>query len=580
MSKHRIRKGKVAILAAAALVLGVGSLLAVPNIINALTTSFELGPGAGTDENGLTNILDQSGDGVPDWAGLFNASGGFIGSSGTGVFLKDDVSAGSLVDNTVYSGGPGDKNSDEIAHWTWSSSSVPAKDDISNSYVYTKFVNGEKLLYVGVEREDPSGDSHIDFEFFQEDVALDHDPPCPIKQCGFTKDNKDGDILVNMDFSRGGGFGTLSVRKRKESLNNHYELLETLTGEGCTNDDAVCGFNNGGAIDGGVWDNFDNHGAIITTLQTNSFTEFALNITKLVSDAPCFASVEVKTRSSTSFTAALKDFSLHGFEPCLATAATEIHQGASVGATHTGTNYDGGSLPSPATVHDKAIITGVLGQPTPTGNVVFKRFTTIDCTGTSTDETVALSEMSAPTSSVPGKAAAESSTFVKTTGTLSYLVSYTPPIGSGYQGTATASCESLTVTINNSSVSTVIRKDNVNGNSVLNTAIDVSGTGTTVVDVATVTGNGTVDPTGTVTFKAYPTANCSGNTFTTETVNVSIGTVGDGISTATSGGKTFNLANSAAGSFLCYVVSYSGDSNYQSSVDVKVEPLCAFPFVP
>jgi hypothetical protein len=577
MRKGSRTKTRILLIAAAAMLLGVGSLLA--NLVNALTLSFELGPGGAGDENGLTNILDQAGNGVPDWAGLFDASGTFIGSSGTGVFLKDDVSAGGLIDNTVYSGGPGDKNSDDIPKWTWASSSVPAKDDISNSYVYTKFVNGEKLLYVGVEREDPSGDSHIDFEFYQNEVALDQNPPCA-KQCGFTEDNKDGDILVNMDFSRGGGFGTLSVRKRHEGATNNYDLLETLTGEGCTNDDAVCGFNNGGPIDGGVWDNFDNHAAIITTLQTNSFTEFALNISKLVSNAPCFASVEVKTRSSTSFTASLKDFSLHGFEPCLATAATEIHTGDPQGATHTATNVDGGSLPSPATVHDKAIITGVLGQLTPTGNVLFKRFTTIDCTGASTDELVALSEMSAPTASTPGKAAAESAAFTKTTGFLSYLVTYTPPIGSGYQGTATAACEKLTVTINNSSVGTVIKQNNINGVSVLNTAIDVSGAGTTVVDVATVTGNGTVDPTGTVTFKAYPTANCSGNVFTTETVNVAIGTIGDGKSTATSSGKTFDINNSAAGAFLCYVVSYSGDSNYQSSVDVKVEPLCAFPFVP
>src|SRR5207249_2711162 len=111
---------------------------------------FELGPGAangdGTGESGVTNIRgDGSASNGPDWADIMTSGGAFNPSSGfdgEGAFLKDDVSAGSFVDRTVYSGGPGDKNSDIIADWTWATSSVPAKDDITNAYAYTKTVTG------------------------------------------------------------------------------------------------------------------------------------------------------------------------------------------------------------------------------------------------------------------------------------------------------------------------------------------------------------------------------------------------------------------------------------------------------
>src|SRR5262249_47844735 len=118
----RSRKIGIALVLAATVFLAVGTVLG--NFVNILTTNFELGPGAASDENGLTNILGNTTDPGPDWADLFDGSGNFIGSTGTGAFLADDISAGGLVDNTVYSGGPGDKNSDIIADWAWANRRV------------------------------------------------------------------------------------------------------------------------------------------------------------------------------------------------------------------------------------------------------------------------------------------------------------------------------------------------------------------------------------------------------------------------------------------------------------------------
>src|SRR5262249_42508504 len=151
----------VALTVAFALAAGVATVLAVHD-----DNLFELGPGLGNDgtttgpEAGVTNILgDTVSTNGPDWADIFpNNTGTFVPGSfgGNGAFVKDDVSAGSATDRTVYSGGPGDKNKDPISDWTWTTSSVPAKDDITNAYAYVKTAsNGHLILYAGIEREDP-----------------------------------------------------------------------------------------------------------------------------------------------------------------------------------------------------------------------------------------------------------------------------------------------------------------------------------------------------------------------------------------------------------------------------------------
>jgi hypothetical protein len=375
-----------------------------------------------------------------------------------------------------------------------------------------------------------------------------------------------------MDFSQGGSFAGLSIRRRHEGVTNNYDLIENVNTQGCDANDTACAFANGGSINGGPWPNFDNHGAVITNLQTNSFTEFGLDITALLGTTPCFASVQVKTRSSGSFTSTLKDFSVSSFQQCTATAVTEIHSGPSVGPTHTAPDIQNTTVAVGTTVHDKAIVSGTKGFPTPTGTVTFNRFTTKDCTGTSTDEVnVALTEVAAPTPTTAGVAAAESSSFTPPAGFLSYQAVYNGD--TNYPTPVTSLCEPLTVVKINSAVNTDIRQDNINGGTVLNQKIN---TGTTVVDVATITGQapGTPDPTGTVTFERFANANCSGTAASSETKTlVADANPNDGSITAVSSAFT---TTAAAGEFVSYKVSYSGDGVYEPSAAMVCEPICSF----
>jgi hypothetical protein len=302
---------------------------------------FELGPAQGA------NILgDGSAANGPDWADIFDANGNDVGSATFGglaaTFIKDDTSQKGDTDKTTFSGAGGsNKNNDPISNadcasrvppltggacdtWHWDAGNVPAKDDLVNSYAYAAMptsgpLTDDLILYTGLERLDPAGDSHVDIEFLQNPVNIvDGQPaasgqaavPCndpgndPVP-CEFSGIREVGDVIISMDFVNGGGIGEVDVH---EWNGTEYVLQGTAGGEGCNAADSICAFNNGGLIDGGPWPNFNKSGSVITQIEQNGFTEIGVNVTDLLGFTPCISTIMAKTRSSQSFTAELKDF--------------------------------------------------------------------------------------------------------------------------------------------------------------------------------------------------------------------------------------------------------------------------------
>src|SRR2546426_5675200 len=140
---------------------------------------FELGPTRAAD------ILGDQAIPGPDWADIFDANGNVADLSGgtAAAFVLDDMSQSDATDVTTYSGAGGsNKNGDLITGWHWDAGNVPAKDDLSNTYAWarTATIGGQVhlVLFAGFERIDESGDSHVDIEFFQDEVTLDEDVPC------------------------------------------------------------------------------------------------------------------------------------------------------------------------------------------------------------------------------------------------------------------------------------------------------------------------------------------------------------------------------------------------------------------
>jgi archaellum component FlaG (FlaF/FlaG flagellin family) len=313
---------------------------------------FELGPTATAPEAGITNILGNATDAGPDWADLFGADtlpiAGALATYGglADAFIADPSSAAGATDPTTFSGfGTSNKNVDPVSTsdctapgntypsctpWGWAGGNIPPKDDLTNVYAYETvptagdFAN-HLIVYGGIEREDPSGDSHVDLEFFQNKVSL-----CATAGCStFLGNRKPNDVIISMDFLKGGALGSVTIRKWSGS---DYILEGVAGGEGCfsapapSNEaDAICAFNNGAAIDGGPWPNYDNHAKVITTLEQNAFTEVGVDLTAVLGASPCLSTFMGKTRSSGSFTSELKDFAgPKSFAPCAPSTALSV----------------------------------------------------------------------------------------------------------------------------------------------------------------------------------------------------------------------------------------------------------------
>jgi len=537
---------------------------------------FELGDGIGS--SGAANIL---GDDVtqpgPDWANIFDGDGNVLNLFGGvgAAFAQDDLSLKGLVDSTIFASS--NKNGDLVATWQWNKGNTPPKDDISTSYVYAKLVAGKLIIYGGIERIDASGDSHVDIEFNQSSVTLDKDPPCDGdgtgedgippgndgKPCEYRGVREVDDFVVSMDFEKGGGLGVVRVFTWDGSA---FNQIEEVVGEGCNTGDTVCAYNNSVPIDGGPWPNFSKSGPV-GTIDPNGFTEFGIDVegTLGVNFSPCFATVNFKTRSSQSFTSELKDFSLHEFQQCIATVTTEVrtNPGDVLVANDASPTPLVGSVPVGSTlVDDTATVTGLTGI-IPTGNVAFYIHSTIDCSDTGVLH---------DTEALPGSTTPETVTsdtlILNTPGNFGFKATYE---GDGNYPAANSGCEAFAVTTLNTSVNTKVLRVS-DGVDVTNLALDLT---TVVHDKAFVMGDSTVgDPTGTVTFRRYSKANCTG-TFTDDTKTLVTGTP-DGISTAISDAITLSTE-----AFHCWQVFYNGeDPDYNASSATVGEPICAFDFSP
>ncbi len=190
-------------------------------------------------------------------------------------------------------------------------------------------------------------------------------------------------------------------------------------------------------------------------------------------------------------------------------------------------------------VHGNITAAGSAG--TPTGNVVFTKYSGVSCTGTATTETKSLTAGSA-----------DASTTTLTSAGLSYTVSYSGDI---IYAPATSACRPL----NAYAIGTAVLDTN-------SAAITSALAGASVRDSVTITGTaGIAVPTGSVTFSAFGGTLCTGAAVT-QTVPLVSGATS---ATATSGMTV--VPNNG----LSFSVNYSGDANY-AAASSACQPLNAY----
>ena len=213
--------------------------------------------------------------------------------------------------------GSSNKNGDDIGlttnNWTYSSNGqAPQKNDITNTMVFFKRQGTETWLIGGAETRAVNGDSHLDFEYNQAGVYLTGSQTSGfIKGNGPLKGRTVGDFIVSVDYELGGTCPQFSIRVW--SSQGRWNLVTLNPG------DYFFAANVGAAPITAVSPGFGvtTAGLSSNTTERLQFVEFGVKssvLTTLLNNIcnPA-ATVTVKTRSSTSFTAELKDFVFFSF---------------------------------------------------------------------------------------------------------------------------------------------------------------------------------------------------------------------------------------------------------------------------
>ncbi|MEJ2720184.1 MAG: hypothetical protein P8181_03460 [bacterium] len=183
--------------------------------------------------------------------------------------------------------------------YTWKGGSVPQKDDIQNGFIHLSEDGGGNLwITVGGDRRSVGGDSYIDFEILQNTLEK--------TDGGFTSNGPHGgrtlgDLLLTIELTNGGTQAIFFAHRWVEDGTGGYTYNEIPFPIGT----AFVAAN----VDSQVTTTYDAFGEQI--YEINQFGEASVNLNALLPNfGDCFAiaTVFVRTKSSSSPTADLKDF--------------------------------------------------------------------------------------------------------------------------------------------------------------------------------------------------------------------------------------------------------------------------------
>jgi uncharacterized repeat protein (TIGR01451 family) len=233
---------------------------------------------------------------------------------------------------------PSGQNDDAFGNGTKEDNPVPSvvtgsipnnKSDLTRFYVSSETrADGHIFMYLAWERANTLGTANIDFEFNQSGTPSAN---------GVTPVRTVGDMLISYDFASSGNALSLGLRRW------------TGSGWGSSTNLSLAGFANG-AVNNGfqVSDPLNNN----QVLASQEFGEAGIDLTAagVFTSATCvhFGSAYVKSRSSASFTAEMKDF----IPPITVniTNCPDVHVSKTVGSTGSQTGSINAGQPATFTI--------------------------------------------------------------------------------------------------------------------------------------------------------------------------------------------------------------------------------------
>ncbi|MDI3324160.1 Ig-like domain-containing protein [Pontibacterium granulatum] len=484
---------------------------------------------------------------------------------------------------SIFDGGK--KDIQDVSQWSHKDGAVPDKSDITNAYAAAYLSGkdvtdvhsiGDLILYFGADRVINNGDTFMGFWFFKDLVRAENDG-------SFSGHHMPGDTLVLVNFPQANNAVPLiqvvewdPICSKADNNNpqpgdcaaSNLRLRFGAEGAGaiCNSDNpqAACAITNDMTVDS-PWP-YESKDGFINEFPFETFFEGGINISEVIGGDACFASFMAETRSSSSFTASLKDFVIEDFPVCGTELRTEIHEKD----VHN-VDLEGGSVDAGTFIHDAAFlkVTGP-GTVTAEGSIVFTLYNAANCTGTGT--VIATVDVATGTT-IGDEIRVETGDTQFDAGAISYLAEF---ISTGILPNATAVCENLTLNKLNTTTVTEIHKLGMHAD-ITNTTQFV---GINIHDFAKVTGTGAPTITGNVSFTLYDNATCNGSPI------ASFGTSGTQVVALNGSGEaetgnfdTTGYLTTDANASLSFKASYGGDTNYNPS-DAVCEPLELKKYVP
>lgn len=292
----------------------LSTLLVVPILMTGGTdagavhdTAFELEGDVGDDPVGSPF----------DWASFF-------GNDGAPAPVLPDASRPGFVDSgfdadhafpdlSTYTGGS--KDTLDVSGWSCTdSNNLGGKFDIVNAYstIYEDAGTGDLLLLFGIERAATEGDGNMGF-WFLKDGSVDCEKTQKGQAPAFNGNHQDGDIFVVASFSNGGTQAAVTAYQWEGGSDGFLDVDNPfVSGAKCapgTHD--ACGVVNEAPLTT-PWSSPDKNGG---PLDTNAFYEGFVRL-PASQVTGCFSTFVANTRSSTSPTATIHDFSRGSFPRC------------------------------------------------------------------------------------------------------------------------------------------------------------------------------------------------------------------------------------------------------------------------
>lgn len=268
---------------------------------NYLTATFEL--------NGFPD--DSPTPGLPeDWTPtLWN-----LGVPQAGSLARDRLAIADPGELTAFTGG-GSKDNNDVSEWLWTTTSVPPKANIINTYA-ASYVNGGNLLafFGGDLLDRASGTVTVGVWFLQDNVG-----PAPGGK--FSGKHYDGDVLLVVDFTGNRDAESVNIQAfawKAGAPNNLQTLIAQSSVDFRCNSatNIVCAISNPTAFSSGL--PLPNANGAYGALKS-TFFEGGVNFNLLFPTTvavPCYNSYIIETRAANSISSTLQDFVGGGFSVC------------------------------------------------------------------------------------------------------------------------------------------------------------------------------------------------------------------------------------------------------------------------